>query len=166
MDLRELRQQLMSDPEVTAAYEKRRVKIELGRTILDLRLARGWSQKELAERAGTKQAIISRLENGHLNPSLEMVQRVAKSLDMDLTVGLVPRRDAANATGTNEVIAERADLEQAVSAFEVSCVWYDSDAKEGVGMEDTGDAMPMPAWTKLPPIPVQDRGTDRFGQEG
>jgi transcriptional regulator with XRE-family HTH domain len=88
MDLKKVRQQLMKDSEVAAAQRQLQPKLDLGRQILDLRLARGWTQKELAARAGTKQANISRLENGLLNPSVDMLQRVAEALGAELTVTL------------------------------------------------------------------------------
>jgi transcriptional regulator with XRE-family HTH domain len=90
MDLKDYRRQLMQDPEVAAAQRQLQPKSDLGRQILHLRLERGWTQKELADRAGTKQANISRLENGLLNPSVDMLQRVAEALGADLTVTLEP----------------------------------------------------------------------------
>jgi transcriptional regulator with XRE-family HTH domain len=88
MELKAYRRQLMADCDVAEAEARLRAKLELGRQILDLRLARGWSQKELAQHAGTKQANISRLENGLLNPSIDMLQKVADALGADLTVTL------------------------------------------------------------------------------
>ncbi len=90
MDLKDYRRQLTQDPEVAAAQRQLQPKLDLGRQILHLRLERGWTQKELADRAGTKQANISRLENGLLNPSVDMLQRVAEALGADLAVTLEP----------------------------------------------------------------------------
>lgn len=84
MDLKEYRRSLMEDPEAAAAHQRLRPKLELGRQILELRLERGWTQKELAKKAGTKQANISRLENALLNPSIEMLQKVANALGAEL----------------------------------------------------------------------------------
>ena len=93
MDLKDYRRQLMQDPKVAAAQRRLQPKLDLGRQILHLRLQRGWTQRELAEKAGTRQANISRLENGLLNPSVDMLQRVADALGADLTVTLaVPVR--------------------------------------------------------------------------
>lgn len=90
MHLKNYRRQLMQGPEVKAAQRQLQPKLDPGRQILHLRLERGWTQKELAERAGTKQANISRLENGLLNPSVDMLQRVAEALGANLTVTLEP----------------------------------------------------------------------------
>lgn len=93
MNLKDYRQKLMQDPETEAAYQKLRPKLELGRQILDFRLERGWTQKELAKKAGTKQANISRLENALLNPSIKMLQKVASALGARLEIQLVPEED-------------------------------------------------------------------------
>jgi len=90
MKLEEYRRQLMQDPEVAAAQARLRPKLDLARQVLDLRLKRGWTQQELAERAGTKQANISRLENARLNPSVDMLQRVANAFGVELAVTLIP----------------------------------------------------------------------------
>ena len=98
MNLKDYRQKLMQDPETEAAYQELRPKLELGRQVLDLRLERGWTQKELAKKAGTKQANISRLENALINPSIGMLQKVANALGVRLEIQLVP-----------EVVASLAD---------------------------------------------------------
>ena len=96
MNLKDYRQKLMQDPETNAAYQKLKPKLELGRQILDLRLAHGWTQKELAKKAGTKQANISRLENALLNPSIKMLQKVANALGARLEIQLVPEEEESS----------------------------------------------------------------------
>ena len=77
------------DPERLASLEKERVHAKVARQIYDLRTAAGLSQAELAERVGTTQSAISRLENadyeGH---SLNMLRRVADALGSRIEVGL------------------------------------------------------------------------------
>lgn len=88
MEPKDIRRHLMQDPKVAEAQQRLQPKLDLGRQILDLRLAHGWTQKELAQRIGTKQANISRLENGQLNPSVDMLQKVADALGAELIVTL------------------------------------------------------------------------------
>ncbi|WP_379552442.1 helix-turn-helix domain-containing protein [Erythrobacter sp. W53] len=45
-----------------------------------LRLAKGWSQEELAHEANIHRTYISDLERAARNPSIEVVERVAKAL--------------------------------------------------------------------------------------
>jgi DNA-binding XRE family transcriptional regulator len=54
------------------------------RTLARLRLAKGMSQKALAERLKTTQAQISKLENGLGNPQLTTIVALAQSLDVQL----------------------------------------------------------------------------------
>jgi transcriptional regulator with XRE-family HTH domain len=63
-----------------------KVILDLADDILRLRMERGWSQAELAERVGTKQANISRLEGGLSNPSVNFLQKVAKALDTSISI--------------------------------------------------------------------------------
>lgn len=46
----------------------------------DARLAKGVSQEELAHEAGSNRTYISDVERGKRNPSIEVVERIAKAL--------------------------------------------------------------------------------------
>ncbi|TDO94226.1 helix-turn-helix protein [Halanaerobium saccharolyticum] len=62
---------------------------ELRKKILLLRLDKGLSQEELAARAGMKQSVISRIENGESEPRIETVNRIAKALNRKVKIDLV-----------------------------------------------------------------------------
>jgi len=62
--------------------------LELQSQILELRLEKGLSQEELAEKAGTKQTIISRVERGANQPSIETIQKIANALDRKVKIKL------------------------------------------------------------------------------
>jgi transcriptional regulator with XRE-family HTH domain len=68
----------------------------LGELIYELRTSAGLSQRELAERMGTTQSVISRLEEGGgAHPRLDTLARVATALDRHLVVSfpdVVPKR--------------------------------------------------------------------------
>jgi transcriptional regulator with XRE-family HTH domain len=70
--------------------------LALGQLIYDLRTQAGLSQRELAERMGTTQSVISRLEEGGgARNRLDTLARVATSLDRHLIVSFpaeVPAR--------------------------------------------------------------------------
>ena len=57
--------------------------------IADAREKAGLTQKELAEKSGIKQGNLSRLENGVVNPSLETLEAIAKSLGKKLDIRFV-----------------------------------------------------------------------------
>lgn len=52
--------------------------------IPELRAARGWTQAVLAERAGVRQATISKVENKPLCVELETIQRVAQAFGVTI----------------------------------------------------------------------------------
>ncbi len=84
----EVLKKLRQDPSYVAAEEELRPALELADAVLRLRLAKGWSQAELARRVGTRQANISKLENGLANPTLDFLRRLAQALEAELTIQL------------------------------------------------------------------------------
>jgi len=80
-------------PGVRAAVEQ---DLALGQLIYDLRTEAGLSQRALAERMGTTQSVISRLEEGGgARNRLDTLARVATALDRHLVVSFpqtVPSR--------------------------------------------------------------------------
>ena len=53
----------------------------MGRRIAELREARGWTQKELSDRAGLSVTFLSEVENGRRNVSSGILLRIADVLD-------------------------------------------------------------------------------------
>lgn len=78
----------LKDPVVKAEYEELGPEYAVVKTIIKERIKRGWSQTELAEAIGSRQPVISRLEQGDSNPSLQTLSRIAKALDLSLTVSM------------------------------------------------------------------------------
>ena len=56
----------------------------LSSSIAQIRLKKGWSQAELARRAGTSQPYIARLEQGRVDPQISTVKKIAKALGLPL----------------------------------------------------------------------------------
>ncbi len=56
----------------------------LGRRILSLRQARRLTQQELGERAGLNYKYLGAVERGQENPSLVVLERIARGLGVDL----------------------------------------------------------------------------------
>ncbi len=88
MKHKDVLERLREDRDYVEAEEELRPILDLAADVVRLRLERGWSQAELARRAGTRQANISRLENGMGNPTLSFLQKVARALDTELTIHL------------------------------------------------------------------------------
>jgi transcriptional regulator with XRE-family HTH domain len=68
--------------------------VTAGELIRARRVELGLSQGQLAERAGTGQAVVSRVESGRTLPTLSVLQRLASALDCDLVLDLTPRSGA------------------------------------------------------------------------
>ena len=45
---------------------------------------RGYSVRGLAERAGVGFVTVSRIENGHMSPTVEMLEKLARALEIDV----------------------------------------------------------------------------------
>lgn len=54
--------------------------VMVGRAIRDIRRAIGWTQRDLARRAGVSQSTVAALEQGHGSVSIEMAQRVLRAM--------------------------------------------------------------------------------------
>jgi transcriptional regulator with XRE-family HTH domain len=62
----------------------------LGQKLIEKRRALGWSQAELARRAGVRTETVNRLEQGKHTPSLPTVDKLQRALNA--TVAESPRR--------------------------------------------------------------------------
>jgi ribosome-binding protein aMBF1 (putative translation factor) len=78
----------LKDPEFKEAWDESEVEYQLACKIIEARLAKKLSQRDLAEKIHTSQAAISRIEAMHGNPSLSLLKRIAKALDVRLTISL------------------------------------------------------------------------------
>lgn len=85
------RRYLGGDAARSTSVERERANAEIAQMIHDRRTAAGLTQKQLAELIGTRQSVISRLEDadydGH---SLSMLQRVADALNQKVEVRMTP----------------------------------------------------------------------------
>ncbi len=88
---RDFLEEQLQDPEFRAAYETLEPEDTLIRQLIDLRIERGLSQRELAQRAGMQQPTIARVESGR-SASLKTLQRVADALNADVRISIVPRQ--------------------------------------------------------------------------
>jgi ribosome-binding protein aMBF1 (putative translation factor) len=77
---------ILKDKQVNAHYNALEPEFLLIQSIIKKRLEQGWSQQDLANKIGTKQPVISRLERGTYNPSLKFMNRVAKAFKAKLVV--------------------------------------------------------------------------------
>lgn len=86
MKLQEYKQNKMRDSEFVKAYEEVQPEMNIIRAIIDARIAKNMTQKDLSNKTGINQSEISKLENGTRNPSIKLLQRLAEGMDMVLDV--------------------------------------------------------------------------------
>ncbi len=87
---KELKAELLQNPEVRAEYQRLRPEFELAKTIIAARAAQGLTQAELATRMETSQSYIARLESGRVLPSMRTWQRLATATGTRAKVTLEP----------------------------------------------------------------------------
>ncbi len=85
MSYSEYKKRVEQDPEYIESMKSLRLKFSLGNAVIKARLMRGLSQTALAKAIGTKQANISRIESGLGNPTLDLIQRLANVLALDVS---------------------------------------------------------------------------------
>lgn len=83
-------QEQLARPGVAREYYRLAPFYNLANQLILLRKKRGLSQQELAEKANTTQAVVSRLENVAVHCSLESVIRLAEALGAAVEVRLTP----------------------------------------------------------------------------
>lgn len=92
MNHQEYLEKRRQDPEYVKVEQQLKPLLDLANDVIRPRTERGWTQKELAQRVGTRQANISRLEEELANPTFRFLQRVSEIFETDLT--LRPSPDA------------------------------------------------------------------------
>jgi ribosome-binding protein aMBF1 (putative translation factor) len=70
---------LLADPEVKREYDALEAEFAIASELIRARLRAGLSQAELAERMGTSQSAIARLESGRTLPSAKTLLRFAEA---------------------------------------------------------------------------------------
>ena len=88
MTTAELKNKMMKDPDFRKEYEALEEEFALVGTLIRARAAAKMTQKEVAEKMGTDQAVVARLEGGK-KPSFETLRRYAKAVGKTLRVQLV-----------------------------------------------------------------------------
>lgn len=88
-DLDRYRMEQMKDPEFKEYHEEMHAAAELSKALVGIRTELGLTQKELAKLTGLTQSDISRLESCDANPSLKMLNRIARGLNMQLNIQFV-----------------------------------------------------------------------------
>lgn len=87
----ELHREWMKDPGYRREYKRLEPEYQIARAIIEARIRKRITQAELAKRAKTGQAVISRLEGMSSKPSLSLLRRIADALGLRVEVHFVPQ---------------------------------------------------------------------------
>ena len=85
-----LHDEWMQDPEYRQAYDALEDEFSLARAVIAARKRAGLTQTGLAERMGTTQPAVTRMESGKVQPSLRTLRRLAEATGSKLTIRLEP----------------------------------------------------------------------------
>lgn len=79
----------LKNPKIRSEYERLQPEFAVIKAIIEARKTRGFTQKILARKIGTKQSVISRLESGRANPSVAFLKKLAQALNSHLEIKFV-----------------------------------------------------------------------------
>jgi ribosome-binding protein aMBF1 (putative translation factor) len=82
------------DPEYVAAYDALEEEFALANALIGARAQANLTQEDLAERMGTSQSAIARLESGRVMPSTRTLRKLAEATGTKLRIVLEPDRAA------------------------------------------------------------------------
>lgn len=82
---KKLEEKWMKDPEFRRGYYDLELEFKLISAIIESRMKKGMTQKQLAKKIGTKQSAVARFESGKSNPTLSTLKKIARELDLVLT---------------------------------------------------------------------------------
>lgn len=82
----DLEKELLADPAVKKEYDRLTPRYAIISQLISARTKRGMTQKQIAEKMGTKQSAIARLESGNSNPSISFLEKAASVMGYKLTI--------------------------------------------------------------------------------
>lgn len=80
------KKELLKKPGVRAEYRRLAPRYTLISRLIEVRLKKGISQSDLAEKIGTKQSAIARLESGRGNPTLGLLEKITQALGTKIEI--------------------------------------------------------------------------------
>jgi predicted transcriptional regulator len=86
--LKDLKAQLLANPAIAAEYEAQAEEFAAARELIAARARAGLTQSEVAQRMGTTQSAVARLEGGKVAPSIRSLQRYAQAIGCRLALRL------------------------------------------------------------------------------
>ena len=79
----------LRNPAFKKEWDKLEVQSQVTRALIRARLDRGISQRTLARKARTTQAVISRIESMSVSPTVGLLERIANALNKKLEIRFI-----------------------------------------------------------------------------
>jgi transcriptional regulator with XRE-family HTH domain len=89
--LKRVAKRWMKEPGFKTGYDALEDEFSLASLLIEARTRANLTQAELAERMGTSQSTIARLESGKAKPSLSTLRRLAKATGLGLKISFEPK---------------------------------------------------------------------------
>lgn len=83
-----LEKELLADSATKEEFDKLAPRYAVISELISARIKNKMTQKEIAEKVGTKQSAIARFESGNVNPSLDFLQKIASVMGYKFTIHL------------------------------------------------------------------------------
>ena len=110
-NLKEIKEELLQDEKFRHEYHRLDKDFDIAQEVMRVRITHGFTQEELAEKIGTKQPSIARLESGNHTPSLKILRAIEDALGISLTIKFDLVKDISflqnDAVSANKLISNR-----------------------------------------------------------
>jgi len=81
-----IKKEAFKNKAVKKTYNELYLEFSIINQIIDKRIKKGMSQKDLAIKMGTKQPSIARFESGKYNPTVSFLKKISSALDSKLEI--------------------------------------------------------------------------------
>ncbi len=91
LNFNEMKNKILQNPEVLEEYNNLKPEYDIINTILTARKEMQITQEELALKTGLRQSDIDEIESGTINPTVDILQKLANAMNMNLKFEFVPK---------------------------------------------------------------------------
>lgn len=84
----EFEKELLKNPATKREFDRLAPRYAIISQLIAARIKKGMTQQDVADKIGTKQSAIARLEAGNVNPSVDFIQKIAQVMGYTLSVHL------------------------------------------------------------------------------
>lgn len=85
----EHKKELLKRSDFVEALKGVEIEFQIADAIIQARLEKGMTQKDLADKMKTRQSVISRVESAKTIPTISFLKRLSSALDVSLRVELI-----------------------------------------------------------------------------